>query len=220
LDVVHRLWALVAPVSVLLAAAGLASAATAVPGFVSGPVTAVGGSTFKVQTSSSPTGSSTVSVSSTTAIVEQVVGTRSALKDGVCVVANGPKNSNGTVAAARITVSEPVKGACGGGFAGRGGTRAGRPGGVSSFGFAAGKISAVKGDTVTVHGTGASTTVTVSGKTQVLVQRDVTRAAIAVKTCASVRGTSSDGGVTVKAQRVDLSKPTATGCTSGGRHRP
>jgi len=220
---VTRLSPLVCAACAALAVAGPVAAATPVPGSVFGPVTAVAGSTFKVATSQSPTGFSTVSVSPATSIVEEVAGARSDLKNGVCVTATGTKGAKGAVAAVRVTVTQPVKGACGNGFGGSGGTgrRGPRPagngghrppGGASGFGFAAGKISAVKGDTLTVHGKTASTTVTVSVKTQVLVQREVTRAAISVKSCASVRGTSSNGGVTVTAQRVELSKPTATGC--------
>ena len=148
--------------------------------------------------------------------------------------------------AQRISLSTPVKGKCTAGF-GRGGTRPGggtgapgagqRPpgagtggggtsggfGNFANFGFAFGTISAAKGDTLSVKGTlngkAVTTTVTVSAKTQISKTATVGISDVAVKDCAFVRGTSSDKGVTVTAQNVSLTKPTANGCQFGFRGR-
>ena len=217
---------------------GVAVAAAPVTGSVSGPVISVKGLTFKLTTSLSPTGSSTIQVSSRTMITEQASGSRADLKNGVCATAVGPKNSNGVVAATRIMIFQPVKGKCSGGFGGggrpsgsrnrpngsppQGSTTPQRPpggaGGFANFGFANGAISAVKGSTLTVHtqrgSTNVTTTVTVSAKTQVTKTISVAASAIKVKLCAFVRGTSTDKGVTVAAQNISLSQPGPNGCNS------
>jgi len=228
----------------LLAAAlvltGVAAAASPVSGSISGPVVSVKGSTFTVTTSLSPTGKATVSVGKSAVITAQETLTRGALKTGLCAMATGQKNSKGVVTAQRISLSTPVKGQCTAGF-GRGGTRPGgtyttpgsgqRPpgsggggtgggfGNVANFGFAVGTISSAKGDTLSVKGTlngkAVTTTVTVSSKTQISKTAKVGVSAIAVKDCAFVRGTSTDKGVTVTAQNVSITKPTATGCQFG-----
>ena len=211
---------------------GLAAAATPVSGSVAGPVTLVKGNTFKLTTTLSPTGSSTVAVGSTTVITDQVVVPHGALKKGTCVMATGKKNAKGVVTATRVTVSQAVKGSCTSGFSRGGGTRpTGPPSGSGSgsqrppggfsgsanFGFAFGKVTKLKGSTLTVTGFRGTTTVTVPAKTQILKTERVNSSAIVVKICAFVRGTSTDKGVKVKAQDVSLSKPTKTGCTSGFR---
>lgn len=228
-----------------LAAAGAvvaaASAAAPVSGSISGPVAAVKGSTFTVTTSLSPTGKAKVDVSKSTTITTQQTLARSALKSGLCVVANGQKNGKGVVAAQRVSLSTPVKGQCTTGFnrgggrpgggvppTGRqrppgagGGTGGGGFGNFANFGFAFGTISSVKGDTLTVKGTvnkkAVTTTVTVGAKAQISKTVKVGVSAVAVKDCVFVRGTSTDKGVTVQAQDVTLTKPTATGCQFGFR---
>jgi len=215
---------------------GTAAAATPVSGSLSGPVTAVKGTTFTMTTSLSPTGKAKVTVSKSTTISTQETLSRSALKEGVCAMATGQKNKKGVVAAQRISISAPVKGKCTVSFGGRrpgggtgappGGTGGQRPpgagnggggfGNFANFGFAFGTISAAKGDTLTVKGKNGTkavtTTVTVSAKTQISKTAQVGVSAIAVKSCVFVRGTSTDKGVTVKAQSIDLSKPTSSGC--------
>jgi len=217
-------------VAAVAAGAGVAAAATPVNGSVAGPVTTVKGSTFKLTTSLSPTGSSTIHVGSATVITEQALVAHSELVKGACVMAAGQKNSKGVVSATRVTVSQPVKGQCGTGFGGRGnGTRpSGSPpaggqrppggfGGNANFGFAFGAIRKVSGSTLTVKGPNGSTTLTVPAKAEVVKIEKVGASAVAVKMCAFVRGTSTDKGVNVKAQDISLSKPTKTGCTSGFR---
>jgi Domain of unknown function (DUF5666) len=214
---------------------GAALGATPVSGFVSGQVVSVKGGSFVVKDSFGAVSDSTISLSGSSTIIEQVSATRSALKDGVCVMANGAKASSGAVDAQRVTISAPVKGTCSNGFFGHGGPGRGegRPTGTSSggappahftgfgnFGFAVGSISAVKGSTVTVHGTGGSTKVTLSASTQLLQMLSVGRSAIKADQCVSVRGTSSNNGATVKATSVNLSQPGSTGCNRGFPGRP
>jgi len=218
-----------------------AASAAPVQGSISGPITAVKGSTFTVKTTLSPTGSSKVTVGSKATVTEQKTGTAADLKKGTCVTAMGTKAKT-TVAAQRISLRPAVKGSCTGGFGrggrpGSGGTRppgsgsgsgsgsgggSGRGGGSgftppANFGFASGQITAVKGSTLTVKGFNGTTTVTVSGKTAITKTVDVGASAIAEKMCAFVFGTSSDKGKTVTAQTVSLTEPVSGSCTSGFR---
>ena len=210
-----------------------AAAATPVQGSISGPVTSVKDNTFVVKTTLSPTGSSKVEFSSKTTIREQVAGTRADLKKGACVTAMGTKKGT-TVTAQRISLTDPVKGVCGGGF---GGFRGGNGGGngappqgggngrgfspPANFGFAFGEITLVKGSTLTVKGRSGSTNVTVDAKTQIGKTLMLKASAVKVQLCAFVRGTSSDKGVTVAAQDVSLTKPVNGSCTFGfGRRGP
>jgi hypothetical protein len=225
---------------------GAAVGATPVQGSIVGPVIAVKGKTFTVTTPASlgvPKNRSTVTVASSTVITEQKTASRKSVKKGLCASALGTRNSKGVVAAQRITLTTPVKGACDTGF-GRRGQRPGGSGtppsggqypppggggggggfnGTGNFGFAFGTITAVKGSTLQVKGTRGgtttTTTVTLSTKTQVEQTLRVKASAIKVKVCAFVRGTSTDTGVTVKAQNIALSQPTANGCTVGFRQR-
>ncbi len=213
-----------------------ASAASPVQGSLFGPVVSVKGTTFTITTTLSPSGKSLVSAGSAK-ITEQAAAPKSSLKVGACVMATGARNAKGVVAATRITISQPVKGSCTNGFAGRGGNRPGGgtppsgnrtppAGGFSrsgNFGFASGSVTKVSGSTVTVKGKkfGSSatqtTTVTVSSKTSLQHTATVKTSAIEVKMCAFVNGTSTDKGLTVKATRVALTPETKGTCTSGFR---
>lgn len=218
-------------------AAVLAGPAGAAPvtGSISGPVVSVKGSTFKVTTALSPTGTAMVSVGKKTTITTQKTLPESSLKTGMCVQATGSKNAKGVVVASRISLAAPVKGVCTTGFTRRGPRPAGsgtrppgagagsRPGGgfgnFANFGFAFGKIAALKGGTLTVKGSlsakSVTTTVTVSAKTRIAETVKVDDGAIAPKMCVFVRGTSTTKGVTVAAQNIALTKPSATGCRFG-----
>jgi hypothetical protein len=87
--------------------ASAAEAAKPVVGSVSGPITSVKGARFTLTTTLSPTGTSTVSVGSKTVITEQVPGTIADVKKGACVTALGQKSATGTIAATRITLTQP-----------------------------------------------------------------------------------------------------------------
>jgi hypothetical protein len=215
----------------IIAGAGTALAAGPVSGSIAGPVTSVKGSVFKVSTSLSPTGTATVQVGSATAIVSQETAAKGDVKNGVCVTAIGTKAKT-AIAATRIMLTQPVEGSCAN-FGGRrrppagSGQRPANPpqgqrppgNGFANFAFANGSVTAVKGSTLTVHGRTGTTTVTVSTKTQLLKTVTVAASAIRLKMCAFVQGTSADKGVTVKAQRVNLSPAGPNGCTFGGRPR-
>lgn len=218
-----------------LAAVGSAGAATKpVTGSISGPVTAVKSNTFKVKTTLSPTGTAAVKVGSATTITEQVTAKPGAVKTGLCVVAIGQKSTKGVVTATRVTITQPVKGACTIGFGGRpGGQGGGRPpgggappqgtpgggfgGGNANFGFASGKVTATKGTKVTVKSTRGVETFTFSKTAQVSETKDVASSSIAVKQCAFVQGTSTDKGVTVKATSISLTEQRNGSCTFGRR---
>jgi hypothetical protein len=222
------------PAAVAAVAVSSAAGAAPVAGSVAGPVTAVKGQTFKLTTSLSPTGSSTVSIGSATTITEQVAGARDDVRTGACVTAIGAKGAKGIVTALRVTITQPVKGQCSGGFGRPGGNgtrpRGTRPpgtgtgtrrppgangNGFANFGFAFGKVTAVKGATVTVKGQAGSTSVTLTKTSQFSKTEDVAASAVAVKLCAFVQGTSPDKGVTVKAQQIRLTEPGTRGCGGG-----
>ncbi|HEY5100506.1 MAG TPA: hypothetical protein VII54_10670 [Gaiellaceae bacterium] len=228
----------IAAVAAALVLVPAASAASPVQGSLFGPVVAVKGTTFTITTTLSPSGKSLVSAGSAK-ITEQEAAPKSSLKVGACVMATGARNAKGVVAATRITISQPVKGSCTSGFAGRGGGTAGnrtrttpptggqRPpggfGGNANFGFAFGSVTKASGSTLTVKGAsfGSSaprtTTVTVSSKTSLTRTITVAASTIKVKTCAFVRGTSTDKGLTVKATNVAITPETKGTCTNGFR---
>lgn len=228
----------IAAVAAALVLVPVASAASPVQGSLYGPVVSVKGTTFTITTTLSPSGKSLVSAGSAK-ITEQAVAPRSSLRVGACVMANGARNAKGVVAAARITISQPVKGSCTNGFARGGRVGGNRPpgttpptgsrrppggfGGNTNFGFAFGSVTKVSGSTLTVEGTPTfrstkrTTTVTVSSKTSLTRTITVAASAITVRTCAFVRGTSTDKGVTVKATNVAITPETKGTCTSGFR---
>jgi hypothetical protein len=226
----HAILSLGALAGGLALGAGAAGAASPVQGSISGPVVSVKGTTFTVTTSLSPSGKSAVTVVSSTRITAQAAGTSKNVKKGLCVTALGTKDKKGVVTAQRVTLRAPVKGSCTGGFAGRGGRGGGTPPanrqrppgsgggngfrGNANFAFATGTVSVVKGTTVTVKGTTGTTTVVLAKKTQIDRTLTVGAKAIKLKLCAFVYGTSSDKGLTVKAQSVALSKPGANGCNA------
>ncbi len=225
--------ALAVPVAACVVGVGIAAAA-ATRGSISGPITAVDGSTFKVKTTLSPTGTSTVSVGAKATITEQQSGKQSDLKKGVCVMATGT-TKNKVVQASRISISgtkgctSPFGGQRPGGQrpGGNGGkppaqrTGKGNPNGFkrpANFGFAFGTITKVSGSTVTVKGFQGSTAIAVSGKTAITETAKVGTSALAKNLCAFVFGTSSNKGVTVQATSVAISKPVNGSCQA--RRRP
>jgi Domain of unknown function (DUF5666) len=200
-----------------LVAAGAALAASPVAGTISGPITSVKGSTFTVSTKLVSSGSAKVTVGSKTTITEEEPGSTSDLKTGVCVMASGTKKGK-TVTATRISIADCTRP----GGTRRPGQTAGRGGNTgrgnfkppASLGFAFGTISKVKGSTLTVKGQQGSTTVELDSKTQITKTAKVGASALAVKLCAFVRGTSSNGGITVEAQQVQLTKPVGGSCNA------
>jgi len=209
-----------------IAAAVALLAASPVQGSVFGPVVSVKGTTFTLTTSLSPTGKSLV-IATGARITEEMTAPRSSLKAGVCVMANGSKNAKGVVAATRVSITSPAKGPC---------ALFGRPTGQrpangkppsggfgppksGAFGFAFGQVTKIAGSTLTVKGATGSTTVTLSSKTALTHLVTIKPSAITTKTCAFVRGTSTDKGKTVKATDVSLT-PEHNGSCSSGFRRP
>jgi hypothetical protein len=207
---------------------GVAAAAAPVTGSISGPVTSVSGTTFVVKTTLSPSGKAKVKVTSKTTIQEQVAATRADLKKGACVTGMGTKKGT-SVTAIRVSITPAVKGSCtsgtgrrpggpggGGGLGGGGGAGgSGRPTPPANFGAASGMISAVKGSTVTVKGQTGTVKLVVNSKTQIGKTVTLTASTIEKSMCAFVLGTSTDKGLTVTAQNVNLSKPRSGSCTFG-----
>lgn len=114
----------------LVASAGTAAAAAPVRGSISGPVTAVKGKTFTVQTPARlgvPKNRSKVTIVSSTVITEQTTGTAKSVKKGLCATAIGTKNKKGVVTAQRVTLRKAVKGSCANDFLGRGAGAGRRP---------------------------------------------------------------------------------------------
>ncbi|MFD4323706.1 DUF5666 domain-containing protein [Nocardioides sp. NPDC058538] len=144
----------------------------------SGKIAAADGSTIQVQGSDSQTA---VTYTDKTAITQQVAGSLSDVKAGVCVMvtpADGSESSDTAVTAGSIRVTEKTDGSCQGGFGGgrpsgmpeggmpsgmpegempsgapQGGMPSGGPGGGGGFGTS-GEVTAVSGDTITVAATG------------------------------------------------------------------
>ena len=99
--------------------------------FVSGEVTAVSGPIITVKTAAD--GSQTITVASAATITDSATVTASALQNGECVRANGPKDPAGDVQATAITITPAgPSGTCTTGFGGRRG--GGFPGGGGNGG--------------------------------------------------------------------------------------
>jgi hypothetical protein len=210
-----------------VALAAVVSAVSPVQGSVFGPIVSVSGTTFTMTTPLSPNGKSIVSAAGAR-ITEPVTAPRSSLKVGACLMALGSRNAKGVVAATRITISDPDKGKCApaGGFrtGATGAPPAGapKPGGgfqrrVGPGGIAAGTVTRVAGSTLTVKGLRETTTVTVSATTTLERVATVKATELRTKTCAFVRGTSTDKGKTVKATDVAISPEMNGKCTNGFR---
>jgi hypothetical protein len=222
----------------LAAAALSAKSATAV---VYGPIGKVEGSAFRLSTSITQTGTSTVKLASSTEVSEQLEASAKNLTKGVCVSAFGSADSKGKVTATSLTISSPSKGKCSGGFGGRAGngppsrpgalpqpgsgSGAPAPGGSSpgSLGLAMGKVSSVDGQTLRVRETVGGKTderlVTITKDTSLRRIASVGAEAIKTNLCAFVLGTSSDAGVTVNAQTIRLSHPSSGGCSASPPRR-
>ena len=224
----------------VLVVAGASAATPVVTGFVSGQVTSVKGAQFVVKDSFGAVAESTVSLANSGTVTERLTADHSDLTVGACVMANGEKaTTGGAIDAERLTITSPVDGKCATtGFFGHGGGRpgngAGGPyagganggrgssfagfGGGGNFGFAFGSLTAVNGNTLEVKGTPVGSTkptttkVELSSSTQLTAVKTVDASAITVGACASIRGTSTNEGLTVKATSVSISQPTSNGC--------
>jgi hypothetical protein len=98
--------------------------------FAAGTVSSVSGDTIVV---TNPNGGTTkVTISGDTKVEKTTTGSSSDVTNGVCVTARGTTQSDGTVAATNISVSQPTNGQCAagfrGGFGGNGAPPQGAPG--------------------------------------------------------------------------------------------
>jgi hypothetical protein len=196
---------------------------TPVSGTVVGPVSSIHGSSFTLTTSASPTGHSTVERSAGTKTTAQETGKRSDLKAGVCLLVTGT-SEGATIGATEIVIrscssaSGPAgPGRAGGGplGGGQGLTGTARP---ANFAVAVGTVKSVSGSALTVTGTRGSTSVKLAKSTKLERMVTVKNAAIAIDECALVRGTSTDGGVTIKAETVSLTQASKSGCVGPFGH--
>lgn len=208
----------------------------------SGKIAAADGSTIQVQGSDSQTA---VTYTDETAISQQVAGSLSDVKAGLCVtvtLAEGSESSDTVVTAGSVRVTEKSDGSCQGGFGGgrpsgmpeggmpsgvpEGGMPSGGPGAGGRFGTS-GEVTAVSGDTVTVAATsfdpqaeeGAepeTTSVTVTTTGETTVTITATADATALTIGRCVTATgTSDDTGAVSAERIEVSDAVDGECSTG-----
>lgn len=215
----------------------------------SGTIAAISGDTLQVQDSANQTA---VTLGAQTRYTLREVTALTAVHVGSCVVAMSAAATGGStsITATAVQLANPVGGSCAGGaFGGGGFGGAARPGGQPSGfpsraadgsvppsgqaglrrgGFAAGKVTAVSGSTITVqveHRTASSAaptstvdTVHVTSATTYTTTVTATRAAVKVGLCAAAFGRTDSTGA-VSATRLELSSPVGGSCTTGFRGR-
>lgn len=199
----------------------------------SGEIAAISGTTMQVQNAQS--GQVSVTYTDTTTFTQQVTATLADLKVDDCVRVTS-EDSGDSVAAAAVSISEPVDGSCGmrGGGQGMpgGGTalpsreRPARPSGAQSppgggdrgaFGGASGTVTAVTADGFTIQSTvpgsqdTRTVTVTVSAGTTWTTNADATAAALKVGRCVTATGESDDTGA-VTAATITITDPVDGEC--------
>lgn len=214
------------------------------PGRVNGEIAAVNGKTLQIQNGESQTA---VTYSSSTTFLTRVTGKVADIKTGECVtVLSSSTDENATsVTATSVMASPATKGECGFGFGGGGGGRGARPSGAPSgqpsgaapngqpSGAApsgapsgmpnggmrprAGKVTAVKGDTLTVaatkFGSNDTTTLTVktTSDTTVTVTESTKASSAKVGKCAMANGKADDTGA-VAAKSITVYSAGDAGC--------
>ncbi len=208
-----------------------------------GTIAAVNGTSFEVQ--NSRTGQTTVTYTATTTFRQVVASSAAAVTTGSCISAVGTPTSATTgtarfgvpVTASAVAVSQPSSGVCVRGVGGRAGTgnpppgraNGAAPGGAAPggrrfgggrVGVAAGQVTAVAGDAVTVAETdpathqSATAVVTLTGSTAFTTSGPATPAALAVGQCARAVGSADSTGA-ITARSITVSSPTGGGCAAG-----
>ena len=210
----------------------------------SGEIAAITGTTLQVQGTS---GQTAVTYTPTTTFRQTVSATQAAVTVGTCISAfgtpaSGSSTFGGPVTATTVSISQPVSGACTGGFGGgfRRSSASGTPGGGSfpgggtpprgsfpaggfrggRFGVASGLVKSVSGNTVTVQETNPQTSatssvvVTLTGTTTFTESTTATATDLAVGKCARATGSASSTGA-ITARSIVISTPGANGCYSG-----
>ncbi|HSR24201.1 MAG TPA: DUF5666 domain-containing protein [Candidatus Eisenbacteria bacterium] len=177
----------------------------------------------------------TVSYDSSTTVLQSGTGEPADLTPGVCVTATGLKETTGAVTATTVQVMLNMNGNCtqpAGGFGGAPSPgqspRAGRqspgpgasPGGPgdgvpANLTFVRGKVSSVKGTTITVEqDTGGPVTVTVPATARITRTVSSPAARLAVGECITASGQRDSSG-TIKARAIMISAPGPNGCAAG-----
>lgn len=208
----------------------------------SGKIAAADGSTIQVQGNDSQTA---VTYTDETTISQQVAGSLSDVKAGLCVTvtpADGSESSDTVVTAGSVRVTEKSDGSCQGGFGGgrpsgmpeggmpsgmpEGGMPSGGPGAGGRFGTS-GEVTAVSGDTITVAAMsfdpqaeeGAepeTTSVTVTTTGETTVTTTKTADATALTIGRCVTATgTSDDTGAVSAERIEVSDAVDGECSIG-----
>lgn len=199
------------------------------PGRVNGEIAAVNGKTLQIQDGESQTA---VNYSDSTTFLTRVAGKVSDIKTGECVtVFSSSTDENATsMTATSVMASPATNGECGFGFGGGGrGTRpsgapsgaapSGAPSGMPNGGMRprAGKVTAVKGDTLTVaatkFGSNDTTTLTVktTSDTTVTVTESTKASSAKVGKCAMANGKADDTGA-VAAKSITVYSAGDAGC--------
>ena len=210
------------------------------PGRVNGEIAAVNGKTLQIQDGESQTA---VNYSGSTTFLTRVAGKVSDIKTGECVtVFSSSTDENATsMTATSVMASPATNGACGFGFGGGGrGTRpsgapsgqppagggapsgaapSGAPSGMPNGGTRprAGKVTAIKGDTLTIAATQVGSadttalTVKTTSDTTVTVTKSTKASAAKVGMCANANGKADDTGA-VAAKSITVYKSGDTGC--------
>lgn len=207
------------------------------PGRVSGEIAAVNGKTLQIQDGESQTA---VTYSSSTTFLSRVTGKESDISVGECVtVFSSASDENATsVTATSVTASAATKGDCESGFGGMGGgggmsgggrgarpsaapsdAPSGAPSGMPNSGSRprSGKVTAVKGDTITVAATQARSkdtttlTVTTTADTTVTITKSAQASAAKVGMCATANGKADDTGA-VAARSITVYAAGDNGC--------
>jgi hypothetical protein len=207
----------------------------------SGTVAAIAGHVMQVQNQQS--GQVAVKWTTATAFSHEVSVSAAEVVVGSCVLATATTGSGSSFTASRVVLSPASSGQCGGGAFPGGGNRpangpsggppSGFPGGGPSGAtrprnlrpgaggaFAAGKVTARAGDTLTVtmrsfgSAAPATRTVKLAASTKVYEQARTTAKSLAVGRCVTAQGKADSSG-TVTATRVQISSPTNGSCTTG-----
>ena len=174
----------------------------------------------------------TVDYTNTTTITQTRTGVLADVVPGSCVIATGTKDASGTVVASSVRLSQPVNGACNAGLGNRPPGANGAPNpnatpraiprrtpapGQPLPAFAAGKVTAVNGTSITLQpATGAAQTITVPTTVTVSESNVASASDLAVGDCIQATGPKDSSGK-VAATALSIVPAGPSGCFTGGR---
>jgi Domain of unknown function (DUF5666) len=194
------------------AASPTSSAATSSPSaspngkaLVSGMITSVSGDAIQV---GAQTGNATVDFTPSTKITEVTPAALTDITPGGCVAVHPTRDSadsGGTITAQFVRVSPAVDGKC---------PEPKHHAGVT------GTVASVAGNTITVNGSSAPSTVTVTDTTKYTKQAPTDAQALAQGKCIAARGTKDNSGA-LQATTISVQQPNNGSCPQpGGTHHP